>query len=278
MIDSFQQKLSWPYQTFHHLWEKTLFSYEPTQGREWRQHTTGLGLHACHQSHFSPSWMILGQLQGLSAYVGSVRSRSVMVTLSCTQAHARVIYIYIYIHTYICRLCVPSPFSHVLLVVTPWTVAHQAPLSMGFSRQEHRTGLPCPPPGNLLYIRQRERERERNTRIQWMDPGQIQSLTYKWSPECLLTPHLPLSPGCSAFQLRWKFLRKSLDAFLEHGDLAGLWKTIFRAPNMGYISKLLVHSLFISKLGMTCVLLTFLLRKNAPVFIIYLINLWAIKK
>ena len=33
--------------------------------------------------------------------------------------------------------------------VTPWTVAHQAPLSMGFSRQEYRGGLPCPPPGDL---------------------------------------------------------------------------------------------------------------------------------
>ena len=29
----------------------------------------------------------------------------------------------------------------------PWTVAHQAPLSMGFSRQEYWSGLPCPPPG-----------------------------------------------------------------------------------------------------------------------------------
>ena len=33
--------------------------------------------------------------------------------------------------------------------VTPWTVARQAPLSMGFSRQEHWSGLPCPPPGDL---------------------------------------------------------------------------------------------------------------------------------
>ena len=32
---------------------------------------------------------------------------------------------------------------------TPWTVAHQAPLSMGFSRQEYWSGLPCPPPGDL---------------------------------------------------------------------------------------------------------------------------------
>ena len=32
---------------------------------------------------------------------------------------------------------------------TPWTVAHQAPLSIGFSRQEHWSGLPFPSPGNL---------------------------------------------------------------------------------------------------------------------------------
>ena len=42
-----------------------------------------------------------------------------------------------------------SHFSHVWLFVTPWTVAHQAPLSMGFSRQEYVSGLPCPPPGDL---------------------------------------------------------------------------------------------------------------------------------
>ena len=33
---------------------------------------------------------------------------------------------------------------------TPWTVAHQAPLSMGFLRQEYWSGLPVPPSGNLL--------------------------------------------------------------------------------------------------------------------------------
>ena len=34
-------------------------------------------------------------------------------------------------------------------LVTPGTVAHQAPLSMGFPRQEHWSGLPFPPPGDL---------------------------------------------------------------------------------------------------------------------------------
>ena len=35
------------------------------------------------------------------------------------------------------------------LFATPWTVAHQAPLSMGFSKQEYWGGLPWPPSGNL---------------------------------------------------------------------------------------------------------------------------------
>ena len=38
---------------------------------------------------------------------------------------------------------------HVRLFVSPWTVAHQAPLSMGFSRQEHWSGLPFPLSGDL---------------------------------------------------------------------------------------------------------------------------------
>ena len=33
--------------------------------------------------------------------------------------------------------------------MTPWSIACQAPLSMGFSRQEDWSGLPCPPPGNF---------------------------------------------------------------------------------------------------------------------------------
>ena len=39
-----------------------------------------------------------------------------------------------------------SSFSHVWLCATPQTAAHQAPLSLGFSRQEHRSGLPFPSP------------------------------------------------------------------------------------------------------------------------------------
>ena len=45
--------------------------------------------------------------------------------------------------------CMPCRFSRVWLCMTLWTVAHQAPLSTGFSRQEYWSGLSCPPPGSL---------------------------------------------------------------------------------------------------------------------------------
>ena len=46
-------------------------------------------------------------------------------------------------------MCMFSRFSCVHLFETLWTSAHQAPLSMGFSRQEYWRRLPCPPPGHL---------------------------------------------------------------------------------------------------------------------------------
>ena len=49
-------------------------------------------------------------------------------------------------------VCALSRFSRVQLSVTSWTQAslsYQASLSMGFSRQEYWSGLPCPPPGDL---------------------------------------------------------------------------------------------------------------------------------
>ena len=63
-----------------------------------------------------------------------------------------------FLFIYVCEL-----LSHVQLFATPWTVAHQAPLFMGFSRQEYWSGLPFPSPlfiysllnnlhMNLLYV------------------------------------------------------------------------------------------------------------------------------
>ena len=68
------------------------------------------------------------------------------------------LYIYIYVcvcvHICVCVcVCVCtrtlSHFSQVLLFATLWTVACQAPLSIGFFRQEYWSGLPCHPPGDL---------------------------------------------------------------------------------------------------------------------------------
>ena len=46
------------------------------------------------------------------------------------------------VHVYLVAQLYPA-------VCSPLVVAHQAPLSMGFSRQEYWSGLPCPPPGDL---------------------------------------------------------------------------------------------------------------------------------
>ena len=49
----------------------------------------------------------------------------------------------------ICAWVKVKSLSHVQLFSTPWTVAYQAPPSMGFSKQECWSGLPFPSPGNL---------------------------------------------------------------------------------------------------------------------------------
>ena len=54
-----------------------------------------------------------------------------------------------FVLSYQLKLCVLSRFSHVQIFATPWTVASQAPPSMGFSRQEYWSGLPFSSPGDL---------------------------------------------------------------------------------------------------------------------------------
>ena len=61
----------------------------------------------------------------------------------CTHTHTHT-HTHIYIYA-----CLLSCFSYVQLFVTPWNLAHQAPLSIGCSRQEYWSGLPCPLPRDL---------------------------------------------------------------------------------------------------------------------------------
>ena len=62
-------------------------------------------------------------------------------------------YLYVYINESLCCLYIyistVQSLSHIWLFVTPWTVACQAPLSMGFSRQEYWSELPFPFPADL---------------------------------------------------------------------------------------------------------------------------------
>ena len=65
--------------------------------------------------------------------------------LSQLMSHCRAI-----VEEFISCACVLIHFVHVQVFATPWTVACQVPLPMGFSRQEYWSGLPFPPPGTLL--------------------------------------------------------------------------------------------------------------------------------
>ena len=59
------------------------------------------------------------------------------------QLYSKVIQIYMHVLSHFCR---------VPLFATLWTAAHQAPLSVRFSRQEYWSGLPCPPPGEYSHL------------------------------------------------------------------------------------------------------------------------------
>ena len=78
--------------------------------------------------------------------------------------------------------------SRVQLFATPWTVARQAPLSMGFSEQEYQSGLPYPSPGDLPNL--------------GIEPGLLHcrhilySLSYKGSP------YVPIRQTHSAISFR----------------------------------------------------------------------------
>ena len=82
--------------------------------------------------------------------------------------------------------CMISCFSHVRPCATLWTVAHQAPLSMGFSRQEFWNVISCPTPGDLP-----------NPRIKLESPAlQADSLTAEppGKPSRQITSPLNFSP------------------------------------------------------------------------------------
>ena len=91
------------------------------------------------------------ELHTASSHMGAIASRAVAADSPALGLGTELVWLF-YPFTVIVSMhaCVLSPFSCVQLFVTPWTVAHQAPLSMGFSRQEYWSGLPCPFPRNFV--------------------------------------------------------------------------------------------------------------------------------
>ena len=96
---------------------------------------------------FSKSWSKLSGLW-LSSYINIIQikqcapgTHSVFLHGLCTRLTT----------SWVDTTCayVPSRLSCIWLFAVLWTVAHQAPLSMRFTRQEYWSGLPCPPPGDL---------------------------------------------------------------------------------------------------------------------------------
>ena len=143
-------------------------------------------------------------------------------------------------------------FSHVRLFAPLWTIAHQVSLSMGFSRQEYWSELPCPPPGYCPH-----------PRIEAVSPAapalQVDSLPLSyWEAHCayyIHTKHTVVSAavignrGRSSWQLKddWRnegfsCLLQIAPGFEEHsapnlGD--GSWVALLCLPSQpgGLLSK-----------------------------------------
>ena len=108
--------------------------------------------------------------------------------------------------------------SRVRLFATPWTVAHQAPLSMGFSRQEYWSGLPFPSPGDLPGPNPGIEPRSPAWQADALSsepPGKVQIL----APVLSLASHLT-------------FL--TLAGFVNEGIIGKIrWNNKYRVPSMG---------------------------------------------
>ena len=137
--------LPWTHQIYSYTWkipseETQIQPSDPCTWGEWENPHIKTGgkaqTHSCLKPHFWQSSIQSMGVRGLTAptfFPGSKRPN-----IQCPQVGDSHL-----------KACVLSRFSPVQLFVTPWIGAQQAPLSMGFSRQEYWSGLPCPPPGDL---------------------------------------------------------------------------------------------------------------------------------
>ena len=127
-------------------------------------HTNSMGLHTC--SHLSPksSWWWFPITAGLYHN---------LLNQALVEGHLGFPLPLLQLKNNAEMTAMLSHFSRVRLCATPWTAAHQAPPSLGFSRQEHWSGLPFPSPVH-------------------------ESEKWKWSRS--VVSRLPATPWTAAFQ------------------------------------------------------------------------------
>ena len=92
----------------------------------------------CNGPHLFPKWISWDSLSPMRCWNGRHEWFIYPLWISSTEVMSRYI---VCAHSLIC----------VQLFATPWTVSHQAPLSMGFPRQEYWNGVPFPTPWNLHW-------------------------------------------------------------------------------------------------------------------------------
>ena len=84
-----------------------------------------------------------------NTYLGLLCLLGGLIFLSLYNVSLYLLIVIFYILKSLLCACMLNCFSYVQLFAALWTVTRQAPLPMGFSRQEYQSGLPCPSPGDF---------------------------------------------------------------------------------------------------------------------------------
>ena len=100
---------------------------------------------------FSYFWAIIikNSFQPYTVQPNATLNLQLVIRSPISLALRKSVFVFVFVFNKISIMCEISHFNHIQLFVTLWTIAHQAPLSMGFSRQEYLRGLPCSIPGDL---------------------------------------------------------------------------------------------------------------------------------
>ena len=94
-------------------------------------------------------FIIYTSTHSVTNYFTCLQIKVAILTLKFILQKSIRLYVWNYIMSNILCVCCVLLLSHAWLFAIRWTVVCQASLSMGFSRQEYWSGLPCPPPGDL---------------------------------------------------------------------------------------------------------------------------------